>query len=241
MMKRLPSVFLVLALTLSLPGISGTAISAEGAVAPIGLKAATFVPARGEKPQIAPGLTIAGYAQGQRGYYLVQFRGPVQQGWKDQVSAAGAQILAYVPDFAFKVRMTPCQAKQVQGQASVAWVGLFHPAYKLSPTLKREGTNLYSVRVERGADAGLTAAAVARTGAKVLGREGGMLLVGATSAQIDAAARVLDVAWVENFLLPEKHNQIGAGVIMGSNTANTNGYTGSTQIVAVADTGLGRW
>ena len=169
----------------------------------------------------------------------MQFRGPVQQGWKDQLSGAGAQILAYVPDFAFKVRMTPAQAKQVQGQASVAWVGLFHPAYKLSPTLKREGTNLYSVRVERGADAGLTAAAVARAGAKVLGREGGMLLIGATPAQIDAAARVLDVAWVENFLLPEKHNQTGAGVIMGSNTANANNYDGSTQTVAVADTGLG--
>ena len=32
----------------------------------------------------------------------------------------------------------------------MSWVGLFHPAYKLSPDLIRDGTHLYTVRVERG-------------------------------------------------------------------------------------------
>ena len=40
-------------------------------------------------------------------------------------------------------------------------------------------------------------------------------------------------------MLREKHNEYGAGGIMGAAVANASGYDGSTQIVAVADTGLG--
>ena len=41
--------------------------------APIRLKAATFRPGLGEKPDIPPGLTIAEPEPGQFGNYLVQF------------------------------------------------------------------------------------------------------------------------------------------------------------------------
>lgn len=225
--------------TLFATGIGQASPAQQAPDAAIRLKAATFRPARGEAPAIPAGLTRAGYAEGERGYYIVQFGAPVEQAWKDQVSAAGAELLDYIPDFAFKVRMNPAQARRVQQLSNVAWVGVFQPAYKLSPDLKRNSPNLYAVRIERGADAGLAAAAIARTNAQVLGRQGNYLLVGADSAQLDALAQVVDVAWVENFLLPEKHNQYGAGAIMGSNTANALGYDGSTQTVAVADTGLG--
>ncbi len=47
------------------------------AVAPIRLKATTFSPASGEGPNLPPGLTIAGYATSQRGYYIVQSAGQV--------------------------------------------------------------------------------------------------------------------------------------------------------------------
>ena len=107
--------------------------------APIRLKAITFTPARGEQPNIPPGLTIAGYGANQRGYYLVQFEGPILESWKTDLAAAGVDILDYVPDFAFKARMTPAQAEQVGRLASVVWVGLFHPAYKLGPEVHAMG------------------------------------------------------------------------------------------------------
>jgi hypothetical protein len=220
-------------------GIGQASPPAQSQTAPIRLKAATFTPTRGEAPAIAPGLTRGGYAEGERGYYIVQFAAPVEQAWKDQVSATGAELLDYVPDFAFKVRMNPAEARRVAQLGNVAWVGVFQPAYKLSPSLKRDGAALYSVRIERGADAGRATAAIAQANAQVLSRQGNFLVVGANAAQLDAIAQVLDVAWVDNFLLPEKHNQYGAGAIMGANTANASGYDGSTQTVAVADTGLG--
>ncbi|HJW83131.1 MAG TPA: hypothetical protein VJ754_02390, partial [Anaerolineae bacterium] len=241
-MRRNMVVFAIavsLVVAMLMPGVGLAGPARQGPEAPIRLKAATFTPTRGEKPDIPPGLAIAGYAAGQRGYYLIQFSGPVQETWKAEVEAAGGELLGYVPDFAFKVRMNPGQARKVEGLSSVAWVGLFHPAYKLSPDLVRDGTHLYTVRIERGADAGLATAAMAQTGAQILSRNENIVLAAADSAQLDAIAHVLDVAWVQNHTLREKHNEYGAGVIMGANTANANGYDGSTQIAAVADTGLG--
>ncbi|MDY7076208.1 MAG: Ig-like domain-containing protein [Chloroflexota bacterium] len=203
------------------------------------LGAGTFVPGRGEAPPVPSRLTIAGYAAGQRGYYIVQFRGPVEKVWKDQVTALGAEILTYLPDFAFKVRMTPVQARQVESLDSVTWVGFFHPAYKLSPNLIHNGTGFYTVRVERGVKVGPVARSIVRSGAQVWRQEGHKLVIAADSALLETIAQVLDVAWVENYVLNEKHNEYGGGVIMGANTAHVNGYDGSTQIVAVADTGIG--
>jgi hypothetical protein len=126
--------------------------ASQSEAAPIRLKTAVFTPAKGEKPDIPPGLTIAGYAVGQRGYYIVQFDGVVEDALKESVTAVGAELLDYIPDNAFKVRMNPGQANRVAKLDGVAWVGLFQPAYKLSPELASEG--LFTVRVERGAEVG---------------------------------------------------------------------------------------
>jgi serine protease AprX len=237
-MRRLTTLITLIVLLVGLVPLSTPAL-AGASDAPIRLKAATFRPGLGERPNIPPGLTTAEPASGAYGYYLVQFAGPVQAAWTDALTAAGAEILAYVPDFAFKVRMTRGVASQVRRLEGVAWTGLFHPAYKLSPDLAREGAGLYRVRVERGAEAGRVTAAIARSGAQVLAQDGDFLLVGADGARLEAIARVLDVAWIEDYVLKEKHNEYGAGVILGANVANASGYDGSTQIAAVSDTGLG--
>ena len=209
--------------------------------APIRLKAATFTPAAGEQPPIPPGLTIAGYGAAERGYYLVQFSGPVLEAWKASVAAAGAELLDYVPEFAFKARMTPGQAAQVARLDTVVWVGLFHPAYKLDPALLRAtgAARVYRVRIERGANAAAAAAAVAGAGVQVLGRNGNLMEISATPAQLNTVALVLDVADIEPFVLRKKNNEYGGGGIMGAGTANSHGFDGATQTVAIADTGFG--
>jgi hypothetical protein len=238
--RNLLMVVVLLAATLfgSNAGLAAPATLANQA-APIRLKAATFTPTLGQLPAIQPNLAGAESVRGRPGYYLIQFRGPVQQTWKDQVAAVGIELLDYIPDNAYKVRMTPEQSQQLAGSANVGWIGAFHPAYKLNPGLKRDGTHLYNVRIERGADVGLARAAIAQSGAAVVAGEANSLVVVADAAQVDALAGVLDVAWIENFAFHEKHNEYGGGTIMGATIANANGYDGSSQIAAVADTGLG--
>jgi PKD repeat protein/subtilisin family serine protease len=232
------STTVLLLLMIAVPSLAQAGSPVKNHGARIQLGVTQFAPARGEKPTIPPGLTISGYPAGKRGYYLVQFGGPIQQDWKEQVTATGAEILDYIPDFAFKVRMNPAEARQVEELESVTWVGFYHPAYKLSPDLKRNGTHIYTVRLERSSDFGSARAAIAKSGAKVLAHEGSMLKVAANSTQLEAIARVLDVAWVQNFMKWEKHNEYAAGAILGTDTVNP-AYDGSSQIIAIADTGLG--
>lgn len=142
-------------------------------------------------------------------------------------------MLEYIPDFAFKVRMNPAQAARAAELSSVYCVGQFQPAYQISPAVDLAGPNLLRVRIERGADSGKATAAIARIGATVLSRSENLLLVAATGAQAQEIAHILDVAWMESYVLPEKHNEFGAGVIVRSHVANASGYDGSTQIAAV--------
>jgi hypothetical protein len=239
--RHLLALFVVISLVFAESGVFFASQGAPPAPAAIRLKAATVTPGQTGGVAAAGALSISGYAAGQRGYYIVQFRGPVQESWKAQVAATGATLLAYLPDFAFKVRMTPEQAAQVGQLAEVGWVGLFQPAYKLSPQVSAaDGVpQLLRVQLEQGVDVAATTAAVTATGVQILLQEGDLLLVAADDAQAVALAGVLDVAWVEPYLLPEKHNESGAGVILGANVVNANGYDGSTQIAAVADTGFG--
>ena len=207
--------------------------------APIRLRTTTFTPALGEAPAIPPGLAAAEVADGVRGAYIVQFAGPVTASGRDRVRALGAELLDYLPDFAFKTRMTPAAAASVRRLPEVAWVGRFHPAYKLNPNLVRGGSRLYRVKIEAGAELDQVVDVVAATGARVLSRGGNVVVVAAGSAQLDAIARVADVGWIENFLMRERHNEYGAGTTMGADAANAAGYDGSSQTVAIADTGLG--
>ncbi len=207
---------------------------------PIRLRAATFTPARGEQPAIRPELTSPGFAANERGYFLVQFAGPVMDAWKSNVAASGAELFNYIPDFAFKVRMTPAAAQRVARLPEVVWVGVFHPAYKLPPDIARDAQpRPYIARIEPDVDLTTAEAAIAATGARIVRRDDRSMTIIADAAQLDAVARVLDVSSIENAVLRQKHNEFGGGVIMGATAVHAAGFDGSTQTVAISDTGLG--
>jgi subtilase family serine protease/subtilisin family serine protease len=206
---------------------------------PIRLRAVTFTPARGERPAIPSALAARESVPGRRGYYIVQFDGPIQEAWKSAVIAAGADLLDYIPEFALKVRMNPGEAAQVARAPHVAWVGVFEPAYKLPPDVSRGAERRpYTVRIERGANIAAAEAAVRAAGATLLQRDGALLVVAASQTQLEAVAHVDDVASIEAFALRRKHNEFG-GSVMRAELAAAAGYDGSTQTIAVSDTGLG--
>ncbi len=86
-------------------------------------------------------------------YYLVQFAGPVQAAWTQQVVALGGQVLGYVPDNAHVVRMEPEQLEKISRLPSVRWIGPYWPGYKWAPELAARfpelstSTNLVEVYV----------------------------------------------------------------------------------------------
>jgi parallel beta-helix repeat protein len=68
-------------------------------------------------------------------YSLIQFNGPVLSEWKDEVEATGADLLSYIPDYAFIARLPQDARQAVESLDSVRWVGPYHPYYKLTPGL----------------------------------------------------------------------------------------------------------
>ena len=173
------------ALALGLPVLGSPPTDPAGQ--PIRLQVATFDPLLGE-PALTSGLRQRALGAGERGVYIVQSVGPIEDAWKAVVASAGGELLEYVPDFAFKVRMTPAQSVAVRRLPSVRWVGPFHPAYKLSPRLTRGGERLYVVRLEPGGNEALVTTAVGATGARVLARDGRTLVVPATAERLEALA-----------------------------------------------------
>ena len=207
--------------------------------AAIRLRAGTFNPARGEQPpepaDARPGQ--AGDVQSRE--YLVQFEGPVQDVWKAAVSGAGATLLEYIPDFAFRARMDPSQAQAVRQLAFVNWVGPYHAAYKLAGVGADRSELPMLVRLDRDAATDAVEAAIASMGVPVSRAGRSLLLVRVRVDGLPALARLAGVASVEPYQLRVKHNEFGGGVVLGSQLANANGYDGSSQVLAVADTGLG--
>ena len=100
------------------------------------LKAAIFDPDRDGEPDL--GAWVRDELKDQplaNRYCLVQFAGPILPENRQALEKAGAQVIEYVPNNAFLVRMPAGQAMAVSSQAGVRWVGDFQPGYKLSPEL----------------------------------------------------------------------------------------------------------
>lgn len=233
--RYLVSVIVILTLVLGTSAVTSAARS-EVSSHSIHLSGGVFVPSQ------------SNFAQGSQKYFIVQFSGPVHQEWKDALAAEGAEVLDYIPDFAFKVRMNPAIANRVGQNSFVSAVVAFQPEFKFGTDLKRDGElNFYRVRIERGSDFGLARAAVAQTGAQILAFDGDLMLVAANGSFVDAIAAVDDVASINNFALNTTQlapptgqpSNESAQDIIGANAAHALGYDGSTQIAAVSDTGLG--
>ena len=230
-----------------IPALVGAAIAASGTAsgapaqdlpeAPIRLVSGEFY------PSTLPAARTRALATSERGSYLVQFAGPVREEWTAGVTATGARLVEYVPDFAFRVRMTPGQARRVEKLTGVRWVGRVRADWKITAAARAEIADgkpaVYELRAEPGVDLAAVTKAAKATGAVVSTSGSGTLLLAATPAQATSAAGIEDVAVVDRFRVHEKHNEHAAGTIMRGAQAYSRGYDGSTQVVAVADTGLG--
>ncbi|MFQ5594860.1 MAG: S8 family serine peptidase [Anaerolineae bacterium] len=94
----------------------------------IRLQAVSFDPLRAPAPS-APASDL--------GVYMIQFHGPIRPEWKVAVTTAGAELFDYIPDYAFVARMDAAVARRVASLASVRWVGVYHPTYRISPSLQK--------------------------------------------------------------------------------------------------------
>jgi hypothetical protein len=72
---------------------------------------------------------------GDPGAYIVQARGAVDAGFRAALAAAGAQIVSYIPNNAYLVRLTAGQTGALAGNPLVQAVLPYEPYYKISSSV----------------------------------------------------------------------------------------------------------
>ncbi|MCX7002105.1 MAG: S8 family serine peptidase, partial [bacterium] len=69
--------------------------------------------------------------------YIVQFHGPGQEAWKQQIYNLQIAMYNYIPEHAFIVACAPRDVAKIAALPCVRWIGAYQPAYKLPPSLTR--------------------------------------------------------------------------------------------------------
>ena len=242
MRKQLAAIVLLCLLCL-LP-IPALAQETQPAAGTIYLQAGAFDP-------LAAGVAAADAEAGASPYYLVQFTGPVEAYWLEQVAALGGAVVGYVPNDTHIVRMTPATLAAVQSLPSVRWVGPFRPAYKVAPALVAAATSVgasaaapteLTVLAFPGESPAALAAWLAAQGAVIVEAGdtpiGPVVRVQASLALLPRLAQQPAVSWVEPFIQPTTANAEGRKLMGAEAVWQSFGYYGAGQIVAISDSGL---
>ena len=204
--------------------------------------------------ELKPDLSIPKHlrADAEPGAYIVQARGAIGAAFRTALAGAGAEIVSYIPNNAYLVRLSAAGAAGLSANSLVQTVLPYAPYFKVqSGLLDRavnqkslpEGTDLTLGIFAGGAAA--TEAAIQKLGAKIVARDrtpfGSMVRVQPAQEWI-ALAQLPGVQLVELARDPKPANDL-ARVTLGvaadtTTTANYLNLTGSNVVVEVNDTGV---
>lgn len=240
--RNRPYIFASLSLALLLLGLTLAAVHAapRGPQSPpvlLRLQAGSFDPLRESPP--APARLVSVLSSSSP-YGIVQFSGPLQPECRSTLEKAGLQVLGYLPDYAYVVRLPEEDGRLLAHVPDVRWMGEFLPAYRLSPDLwEAAGPLTLTLQLFPGED---PAVVTKITGVRVLEQAAThwqtTLRIAADGSTLPALAGLPAVRWIEPYVPPQLTNDVALS-LTGVVTAWTAlGLTGTGQTVAVADTGL---
>ena len=150
-------------------------------------------------------LTLQRYPGDGTGYYILQFKGPVLQKWKEEVASAGVDIFDYIPQFAFLVKMDSLSRERVEAMNAVRWFGIYQPGYRIAPDLmgmlseKADRPINVMVSVFKGEDASVLRGAMERLGGEnfEISRGGERIRLLIPGNKIGDLARLSGVRYIE--------------------------------------------
>ncbi len=191
---------------------------------------------------------------------VVKFERPLSRAQRTALEGLGAEVLGYLPHFAYKVRMDSSRdaaALQIDG---VTWVGPFLPAWKVGINLARdlasEGMRAELDQLELSVHAGADLETVLTLLASIDGVDvafstpagGGYVRLNHDLDQLDQIVddivTIDEVAWVSFFFPHEFHNSQGTWLHQsGENDPLAlplfeRGLYGCGQLIGVLDSGL---
>ena len=193
-------------------------------------------------------LTVAG----EPGTYLVQSHRPMDAAYRALLATAGAEIVSYIPNNAYLVRMSALGAAEMAGKSATAAVLPYEPYYKISASLLGAAVAQKSLPGDATLTLGLFADNAAQTVAQIE-KMGGTVLA-TDRSPFGPMVRVLPPAdWTALAVLtgvqimePSRQRATANDLARVSlqiatdtvTNANYLGLSGSNVVVVVSDTGI---
>src|SRR5690349_21389439 len=81
--------------------------------------------------EFAPPSPIREAAVGAENVYMIQLKGPIRPDWKEKLDALGIELGSYVPEYAYKAKLSDEQKSQVEDLSFVVRVVLYSAVHTL--------------------------------------------------------------------------------------------------------------
>ncbi len=194
-------------------------------------------------------------APGEPGAYIVQARGPITKEFRSVINAAGGQIVSYIPNDAYLVKLTSSSAGMLALNTLVQAVLPYEPYYKVQPSLLglavadqplTPGTEL-NLGLFAGTSVADATGIIEKLGAKVVGTDvspfGPMVrVIPSATADWTALLQAPIVQRAEQVSRRVMLNDLSR-VTVGESTdtvtsSNYLNFAGSNVLVAVVDSGI---
>ncbi|MBE7533266.1 MAG: S8 family serine peptidase [Ardenticatenaceae bacterium] len=188
------------------------------------------------------------YGLREKGYYIVQFNGPITARQKLELARMGVELFDYIPDFSFIARMEGQAAVNITRLPFIRWVGINHPGYRLAwplpPTFAEDSPTLelYAL-IFPGENTQAIAEQLAAMGADIVqivpNEWRDKIVLRADADLLPDMLQIDGISWMETAPQWELYNdQARVNAAMDINDVWTRGYFGDGQIIAIADTQL---
>ncbi|MEM7031675.1 MAG: S8 family serine peptidase [Chloroflexota bacterium] len=179
-------------------------------------------------------------------YYIVQFEGPVQATWIEQLELLGADVLGYIPDNAHIARIQPNDVAKITDMYAVRWVGPYQPTYKVAPRL---GQRLVANRLIDlnllafpGESLSELTTFLSKLGATISDTsESNLGISFRITVSTNNLADIVNhpaFAWIEPYTPITVSNAEAREIMNTEQVWQTDGLFGAGQIIAISDSGL---
>ena len=203
----------------------------------------------GTSPEIPAHLRTEGEASS----YVVQAKGTVGPAFRQALRDHGAELVSYIPNNAYLVRVAPSQVEELKQDSTVGAMVVFEPYYKLAGKLLKQAVDetpmapdsVFRLTLFPGQEAAARAW-FENQGGQVLAVDrspfGPQIVVRPPSVSLSALARLDSVQWVEaqtHRISANDLTRVFLGVSVDqTNTTNFLGLTGDKVVVNVNDFGF---
>ncbi len=209
----------------------------------VGLQSYSFDVSEGI-PDIPEDLEITSYTNDEKGYYIVQFIGPIRMEWKEMLEEEGAVLHEFRHRFNFIVEMDLRTRSAIEDLDFVNWVGIYQPAYRFDRgLLEEDGEQLIEVSFFDGVDLRESAIEVEYLGGEIhaVGRNG--ITVDIHTQRIETIANLRGVKSItEGMGEPELYNDDATWItqtnVQDYRKVTEQGITGTDQLITVCDSEL---